>query len=261
MGKVRLVDLSLSIENDLPSDPQVMIPKINYVDHHQGVEQMMEFFPGITRNQLPNGLGWALEFLTLTTHSGTHLDAPYHYHPTMDRGKPAMTIDEIPLEWCFNDGVLLDFRHKADGDRITVNDLQKELERIQYVIKPLDIVLIQTGADKVWGTPQYLVTGAGMDRESTLYLTQRGVRVVGIDAWSWDRPLPFLAKEFKETGDPRVVWEAHFSGIEIGYCHMEKMANLSEIGRPHGFKVCCFPIKIKKASAGWVRPVAIIDER
>ncbi len=98
-----------------------------------------------------------------------------------------------------------------------------------------------------------------MDRESTLFLTEKGVRVVGIDAWSWDRPLPFLAKEFQKTGDPQVVWEAHFSGIEIGYCHMEKLANLSAIGCPHGFTVCCFPIKIKKASAGWVRPVAIVD--
>ncbi len=259
MGKKRFVDLSISIEPNLPSDPPMMIPKIEYVDHVRGSEQMKDFFPGVTRKHLPGGLGWALEFLTLTTHSGTHLDAPYHYHPLMDRGKPALTIDEIPLEWCFNTGVVLDFRQKADGERITVEDVKKELDRIKYEINPLDIILIQTGADAVWGKPQYLVKGAGMDRESTLFLTEKGVRVAGIDAWSWDRPLPFLANEFKETRDPKVIWEAHFAGIEIGYCHMEKMANLSAIGRPHGFEVCCFPIKIKKASAGWVRPVAIID--
>ncbi|HOG08565.1 MAG TPA: hypothetical protein PK983_10775, partial [Syntrophales bacterium] len=73
-------------------------------------------------------------------------------------------------------------------------------------------------------------------------------------------PLPFLAAEFKEKGDPRVIWEAHFAGIETGYCHMEKLANLSAIGRPHGFTVSCFPIKIKRASAGWTRPVAIVEE-
>ena len=145
----------------------------------------------------------------------------------MDGGKRAMTIDEIPLEWCMSDGVILDFRHKADGERITVADVQKALERIRYEIKPLDIVLIQTGADAVWGMPEYLVKGAGMDRESTLWLPEKGVQVVGIDAWSWDRPLPYIAEEFQErTGDPRVIWEAHFAGIEIGYCHMEKMANL-----------------------------------
>jgi kynurenine formamidase len=260
MSGKRFVDLGVSIEPNLPSDPPMMIPRIDYVDHAMGVSGMLEFFPGIRQDQLPGGLGWALEFLQLTTHSGTHLDAPYHYHPTQDRGKPALTIDEIPLEWCMGDGVLLDFRHKGDGERITAADVRAELERIRYEIKPLDIVLVQTGAEAAWGTPEYLVKGAGMDRESTLFLTEKGVRVVGIDAWSWDRPLPFLAREFQEKGDPRVVWEAHFAGIEIGYCHMEKMANLSAIGRPYGFTVCCFPVKIKGASAGWCRPVAIIEE-
>jgi kynurenine formamidase len=259
MGKI-FVDLSVAIEQSLPSDPPMMIPKIEYIDHATGATQMMDFFPGILKDQLPGSLGWALEFLSLTTHSGTHLDAPYHYHPTSDRGKPALTIDEVPLEWCMSDGVLLDFRHKFDGERITASDVQKELDRIGYVLKPLDIVLVQTGADAAWGTPAYLVKGAGMTRESTLFLTDRGIKVVGIDAWSWDRPLPFLAQEFKETGDPKVIWEAHFAGIEAGYCHMEKLANLAAIGRPYGFKICCFPVKIKGASAGWCRPVAIIEE-
>jgi kynurenine formamidase len=260
VGKKRFIDLSISIEPDLPSDPPMMIPKIDYVDHIQGAEQMKDFFPGLSKDQLPGGLGWALEFITLTTHSGTHLDAPYHYHPTMDHGKKALTIDEVPLEWCFNDGVVLDFRHKEDGERITASDVKEALDKIGYEIKPLDIVLIQTGADTSWGTEEYLVKGAGMNRESTLFLLEKGVKVVGIDAWSWDRPLPFLAKEFKETGDPKVIWEAHFTGIEVGYCHMEKMANLAAIGRPHGFTLCCFPIKIKGASAGWTRPVAIVDD-
>ena len=260
MGHKRFIDLSISIEADLPSDPPEMIPKVNYINHEMGAEQMTGFFPGLKKEQLPEGLGWAVELLTLTTHSGTHLDAPYHYHPTMDNGKPALTIDEIPLDWCFNDGVILDFRHKQDGERITIKDIEAELKRINYELKPLDIVLVQTGADQVWGSPQYLVKGAGMDRESTLYLLEKGIKVVGIDAWSWDRPLPFMAKEFQETGNPRVIWEAHFAGIEKGYCHMEKMANLSAIDRPHGFTVCCFPVKIKGASAGWCRPVAIVED-
>jgi kynurenine formamidase len=240
----RFVDLSVTIESGLPSDPPMMIPRVDYIDHTMGTASMLEFFPGLKKEQLPGG---------------THLDAPYHYHPMMDRGKPAATIDEIPLEWCFGDGVLLDFRHKGDGERITAQDVRKELDRIRYEIKPMDIVLVQTGADAFWGKPEYLIKGAGMDRESTLFLTEKGVRVVGIDAWSWDRPLPYLAREFMEIGDPKVIWEAHFAGIDVGYCHMEKMANLSAIGRPHGFTVCCFPVKIKRASAGWTRPVAIIE--
>lgn len=255
----KFIDLSIAIETGLPSDPPIMIPKVDYLDHVSGAEQMQLFFPGLQKEQLPNSLGWAVEFVTLTTHSGTHLDAPYHYHPTMDNGQRALTIDEIPLEWCFSDGVVLDFAHKADGERITADDVEKELKRINYQLKPLDIVLVRTGADKYWGKEEYLVKGAGMTRESTLYLLERGIKVVGIDAWSWDRPLPFLADEFQKTGDPSVIWEAHFAGIEKGYCHMEKLACLDQIPRPHGFKVSCFPVQIKSASAAWVRAVAIIE--
>lgn len=256
----QIIDLSIAIEPDLPSDPEMMIPRIDYVTHQQGADQMEMFFPGLKKEQLPNGLGWAVEFMHLTTHSGTHLDAPFHYHPTMNGGEPAMTIDQVPLEWCFQDGVVLDFSHKKDGERITANDVENKLSEIKYQLKPLDIVLIRTGADKFWGKPDYLVKGAGMTKESTLYLTQQGVKVVGIDAWSWDRPLAFLAEEFQKTGDPSVIWEAHFAGIETGYCHMEKMANLNRIPKPNGFKVACFPVKIKSASAGWTRPVAIIED-
>ena len=178
----------------------------------------------------------------------------------MDGGSAALTIDQVPLDWCFQDGVVLDFSAKADCERITVQDLDEQLDRIGYRLKPLDIVLVRTGADVFWGKPQYLLKGAGMTRESTLYLLPRGIKIVGIDAWSWDRPLPFLAREFQESGDPAVVWEVHFAGIEIGYCHMEKLTNLDRIPRPFGFKVACFPIKIKDASAGWTRPVAIMED-
>ncbi len=74
----QFIDLSISIEPDLPSDPPMMIPKIDYVDHKMGAEQMKDFFPGVTTEDLPDGLGWAVEMISLTTHSGTHLDAfPY----------------------------------------------------------------------------------------------------------------------------------------------------------------------------------------
>jgi kynurenine formamidase len=255
-----IYDLSIDIEAGLPSDPELMIPEVQYVDHTAGAQQMEQFFPGLNKEDLPQGLGWALEFVRLTTHSGTHLDAPYHYHPTMDGGQPALTIDQVPLEWCMSDGVMLDFSHKADGERITADDVRAELDRIEYEIKPLDIVLVRTGADGYWGRPEYLVTGPGMTRESTLFLMDRGVKIVGIDAWSWDRPLKFLADEYRETGDPSVIWEAHFAGIERGYCHMEKLAGLGRLPRPHGFTVCCFPVRIKAASAGWVRPVAIFED-
>ena len=171
---MRIIDLSISIEAGLPSDPPPMIPKIDYIAHEAGAEQMKDYFPGLEKEQLPGGLGWAMEFLTLTTHSGTHLDAPYHYHPDMDQGAQALTIDQVPLEWCFSDGVLLDFSRKADGERVTAADVEAELNRIGYRLKPLDIVLVRTGADRAWGKQEYLVKGCGMTRESTLWILDHG---------------------------------------------------------------------------------------
>ena len=95
----RYIDLSISIEDGLPSDPPMMIPKIHYTDHNEGAEGMKSFYPGLTEDDLPGGKGWSLEMLEVCTHAGTHMDAPWHYHPTQDKGKPALTIDEIPLEW------------------------------------------------------------------------------------------------------------------------------------------------------------------
>lgn len=259
MAKRKFIDLSVAIENGLPSDPPDMIPKVHYIDHRAGAEMMKTFFPGIDLGDLPKGLGWAAEKVELSTHSGTHLDAPYHYHPTMDRGKPSLTIDEVPLEWCFGSGVVLDFRHKADGDRITVDDLRREVDRIGHPIQEGEIVLIMTGADRFWGRPEYLLKGAGMTKESTFWILDHGVRVVGTDAWSWDRPLPFIAKEFQEKKDPSIIWEAHFAGIERCYLHIEKLCNLHLLP-PYGFTFCCFPVKIKGASAGWIRAVAILEE-
>lgn len=254
---MKIVDLSVTIEDGLPSDPSFMIPKIEYWDHQKGADNMITFFPGSTKDDLPSGLGWAVEFIKLSTHSGTHLDAPWHYHPTMNQGETARTIDQVPLEWCFSDGVVIDFRDKPDGYLITSQDFADAFRKMDYTLKPLDIVLVYTGADKYWGKQEYMVKGCGMGKEATLWLLEQGVKIVGTDAWSWDRPLSFIAKDFSATKDPSLIWEGHFAGIEKEYYHMEKITGLDKLP-PHGFKIACFPVKIKGASAGWVRPVAIL---
>ena len=252
--KVRYVDLSVPIEE---SESEPMKPTIVHLDHAAGAQVMSAIF-GVPAEQLPGGLGWANDNITLVTHAGTHLDAPWHYAPTSG-GSRAMTIDEVPLEWCFSDGLVLDMRHKEDGSAITAEDCEAELERIDYQVKPFDIVLVMTGTDKYWGSTEYINHGAGMTRESTLYFLDRGVKIMGIDAWGFDRPFVSITEEYKTTGDASIIWEAHYVGIDTPYCHIEKLANLDQLP-PHGFKVACFPVKITGASAGWCRPVGIVSE-
>lgn len=255
----RIIDISVALQGDIASDPPGMEPRIKYLDHKQTAKDVCRFFPGLTPAELPDGEGWAIEHVQLTTHSGTHLDAPWHFASTMDGGKRALTIDEVPLEWCFQPGVKLDFRHLPDGHVTTAAEVERELARIGHALRPLEIVLVNTSAGKRYGQDDYLPTGCGMGREATLHLTSRGVRITGTDAWSWDAPFVHTARKYAETRDSGLIWEGHKAGREIGYCHMEKLSNLEQLPAT-GFMVACFPVKIKGASAGWTRAVAIIDE-
>jgi kynurenine formamidase len=254
----RIIDLSVAIDNDTIADPPPLRPRIDYVDHTASAAEVMGFFPGLKREDLPDGAGWAVETLQVTAHNGTHLDAPWHYHPTMNKGERAITIDEVPLDWCYRPGVKLDFRHLPDGSVATAADVVAELQRIGHELKPLDIVVVNTSAGAAYGSPGYLGKGCGMGREATLYLLERGVRVTGTDAWSWDAPFPAMARRFAETGDARLIWEGHKAGAEIGYCHLEKLHNLEALP-PHGFEIICLPVKIHRGSAGWTRAVAVFE--
>lgn len=256
LGNFRLIDLSVPLEHQASSEP--LPARIRY-DRHDGagLQQMQHFF-GVRPEDLvySGGLGWAVEEVQAITHTGTHVDAPYHYGPTSG-GRPARTIDEVPLEWCFAPGVVLDVRHKGPGQVITVADLEEALQAIDYRLRPLDIVLLRTGADARLNGPDYFAQPA-LGREGVLWLVGRGVKVIGIDAYTLDRPFASMVADYRRTGDGRHVWPAHFAGIEQEYCQIEKLANLGQLPRPHGFYVCCLPVKIRGASAGWCRAVALV---
>ena len=255
----QLIDISVPLQNDVPADPPGINPRIEYHDHQQSLPRMLGFFPGLKAEDLPDGQGWAMETVQLSTHNGTHLDAPYHYHPTMNRGMRAWTIEEVPLEWCFQPAVKLDFRHLPDGYVATPEDVEAELKRIGHTLSPLEIVVVNTSAGVKYGKVDYVDSGCGMGYEATMYLLERGVRLTGTDGWSWDAPFVHTAKKYAETRNAGLIWEGHKAGRHIGYCHIEKLHNLEHLPSK-GFMVSCFPVKIERASAGWTRAVAIIDD-
>lgn len=253
----RIVDLSKTIEFN-KQDPWYMRIKVRHKSHQQS-QGLIRFFIGLPRRLFPKGfVGWADDRIEqMGVHAATHIDAPWHYGPTSE-GRKAKTIDEIPLEWCFGDGVLIDMSHKEDNDPITVEDLKTEIAGTGVSLKPGDIVLIRTGRDAFIGSAEYPHRGTGMSRAATEWLIDQGIKVMGIDAWGWDVPLMQQARKAKETGDSELFWEGHTIGLEKEYCHIEQLVNLSSLP-PSGFKVAVFPLKIKAASAAPARVVAIFD--
>ena len=184
-----IVDLSIYLENDVISDPPPYRPRIDYIDHTASVPELIGFFPGLTQQDLPDGEAWAIERINLITHNGTHLDAPYHFASTMNAnlkegGERAITIDEVPLDWCFQPGVKLDFTALPDGYVVTADDVEAELSRIGHALAPLEIVVVNTAAGKRYGQDDYVTAGCGMGYDATMYLLERGVRLTGTDGWS-----------------------------------------------------------------------------
>lgn len=258
---MKLIDLSVTIEDKQPVEPPSQIPRINYYSHVSEwcINGFLARFPGLTRDELLDGETWATEKLEISTHVGTHMDAPYHYHSTMNNGEPSLTIDQVPLEWCMGNGVVVDATDKPDGYVLTSKDFIEYFDKINYTLKPKDIVLLHTTAPTAWNSEKYLVTGCGVGREGTLWLCDQGVRTVGTDAWSWDAPLPLTAKRYAETKDSSIIWEGHKAGRERCYLQLEKLTNLDKLPK-YGFVFIGFPIKICAASAGWVRAVALLND-
>lgn len=266
-----LIDLSQPLQ-EVSFDAD---PKIKYLDHKKGADllgllsildrsiikvlrNIFLFLFGINRithKSFPDKIGLAWEKFSGDTHTGTHLDAPYHFGPTVS-GARAKTIDEIPLEWCFSDGVVLDFSDRQG--QIDQSDVKESLSRLNYKLKPLDIVLIYTGASRFWHTKEYPEVHSSLKAEAIKWLVAQGVKIIGVDAFTIDQPFKKMYSEYLKNKNNSYLWPSHFVGREIEYCHIENLTNLEALlEKPFGFKISCFPIKLYKGSAGWARVVAV----
>jgi len=252
----RLIDLSVPIVPSPATLPDLLRTEIEFADHAAGAAQIKAMF-GVGSELLRDGEGWAVEtFTRFGTHNSTHVDAPYHYNSTIG-GERAATIDELPLDWFHAPGVVLDFHDRADGETIEVGDLEPALAAAGHTLRERDIVLMRTGRDQFLAEPDYMIRGPGVSAEATHWLYERGVRVMGIDAWGWDRPLNLQAADALESGRTGVFWAAHQA--DLAYSQIERLANLDQLP-PTGFEVSCFPLRLVGGSAAPARVVGIVDD-
>jgi len=252
----RLIDLSVLVENS-PSEPMEI--RVERLDHFEGAKKFAGEVEArnsaktpadprrLQPEDFPDSAFITLDTVTLPTHMGTHIDAPIHYGPSSE-GSPARSVHELPLEWFYSSGDRLDLRHKKAA-----------LNAAGHQLKPLDIVLLWTGTDKLWGKREYFSHAPGMSRDATEWLADQGVKVMGIDTYGFDRPFVTMLEDFWRTGDRSFLWPAHFYGREREYIQIERLANLDQLPAT-GFRVACFPLRIKGLDASWVRAVGFVEE-
>ncbi len=248
------IDLSAPIVASPAETPDLLRTEIAFHGHDEGAKTIREMF-GLDPALLRDGEGWAVEeFLRFGTHNSTHVDAPWHYNSTTG-GEPSQTIDELPLEWFHAPGVRLDFTSHEDGDAITAEQMSTAVEAAGHRLRPLDIVLVHTGRDEFLEADDYMIRGPGVTAEATHWLYEQGVRVMGIDAWGWDRPLHLQAAEAAERNESGIFWAAHQA--DLAYSQIERLANLSSLP-PTGFTLSCFPLRLVGGSAAPARVVGIV---
>jgi kynurenine formamidase len=250
----RIVDLSFTIESSPQDIPEFMRVEVSHTDHAFGAGEL-EGLSGIPRRLLRNEEGPAGDRLSIGTHATTHIDAPWHYNSVIG-GKPAQTIDELPVEWFYGPGVVVDALEKADGDAVTADEMEAGIAAAGHDLAAGDIVLVHTGRDAFIKERDYMDRGCGVSAEATRWLYERGVRVMGIDAWGWDAPLHIQAKEALSRDEQGIYWAAH--QCDLPYSQIERLTNLAALP-PTGFHVACFPLKIKGGSAAPGRVVGILD--
>ncbi|MDD2679713.1 MAG: cyclase family protein [Candidatus Omnitrophica bacterium] len=265
---MKIVDLSLPIDDRAFEVHKVAIERVS---HRAGVEKFNRLILGKTlagkikyllgrrilkKEDLPDEEFLSLEIVHSPVHIGTHLDYSFHYG-SKSEGRAAKTAEDIPLDYCYQAGVKLDLTHKKPDETVKAADIEEALAKINYKLKTLDIVLLQTGADKLHGSAKYFSDYPGIDISAIDYLLDRGVKIFGVDTMGIDRPYRFMLKEFLEKKAPQALYPAHFYGRKREFIHIERLANLDKLPAV-GFKVICFPVRIKNTGAAWSRVVAIL---
>lgn len=264
---MQLVDLTRVLDPaDLDRIPEPargwagnLVPDIEEVrPDGEGADVMSAIF-GCDRSDLPAGEGWGDERLRITTHLGTHVDSPLHSGTTCCGG-PARTIGDIDMSELYVDGIVLDLRGRCrPGDGITVAALKDAASEQPGGVPAGGAVLVRTGQEAYTLADLEFFNYPGMTRDGTLWLADRGAKVLGTDALGWDRPFHVMRSEFLRTGDPAQIWDGHFAVRDREVFIVQQLSNLAALP-PSGFMVGCFPLRLAGCSAAPARVVAFVGD-
>lgn len=205
------------------------------------ISETLEMFPGTPRMKtIPwstiHSDGYNSEMVFLSTHSGTHMDAPYHFY------NDGLRIHEIPLDRLVGEALLLDMARGPDG-LVTRQDIIKWESEYRHMPRGASVIF-QTGWNAKLGDDDYYTSNPGLAEDAAEYLASKNVALVGTDSPSID------------TGNA-ASFPAHHILARSGAVNVENLANLDKLEGP-SFRFAILPLRITGATASPVRAVAIL---
>jgi kynurenine formamidase len=250
---VRIVDLSMPVTGNAGEPVPVHIERI---DHAAGAA-ILGHSHNATAADFPDGYAISTETVTLSTHCGTHIDAPLHYGPVGPDG-PSPAIDAMDLRLFYGPGLRLRFSNVVSG-AVSRAEMEDAIAWTGRTPTAGTIVLCDVGAAPRWGTPAYFTNFRGLSTAAVEVLLDADVQVIGTDAFGFDPPFRTMLDEWQATGNAGALWPAHVLGRRRPYCQIERLHGLAALP-DHGFTVACFPIRLAGCGAAWTRAVAIMED-
>ncbi|TMJ08297.1 MAG: cyclase family protein [Bacillati bacterium ANGP1] len=187
--------------------------------------------------------GLSTSYATFSIHTGTHIDAPYHFI------KDGLTIDRVPLEWLNGPAVLVDLRSQArPGQPFTVDAVQAAAGDAD--LRDRRAVLWSGWAQAKWNDRAFYRDNPYLSNEAAQWLVRTGVRALGVD-FAVDGGPP------KPPGQPK--YPVHLITLGADVCLIENLINLNQIGRRH-FTLLAMPVPVKNGNGGPARVAAWVDE-
>ena len=215
---MKIIDLTLTVSDEIPTFPGS--PQPSFIPWENVKED-----------------GYNLELLFLSTHTGTHMDAPYHF---LEKGAK---IHEISLKKLVSEAVLIKSKKKG-GELITKIDIQK-FEKKHGKIASFSSVIFYTGWQKNLQKKYYFEKNPGLSVSAAKYLASKKINLVGIDSPSID-----LGTDSK--------FSVHQIFAKKGILIVENLANLEKI-KSSKFHLVVLPLKLKNATGSPVRAIAFVE--
>lgn len=210
----RIIDLSLPIYHGAPTMP--LDPKCAVIIHHT-VDSMK----------------YNITQLIISTHHGTHLDAPYHF---FDDGT---TVDKLDLSRCVGPAEVLDFTHIAPKCNLTPRDFKS----CESKIVPGSRIVLRTDWWKKFPKKEYFSDGPMISPELARWFVRKKIAMLGLET----------------PGVHRYEWEkVHKIFLKANVVIVEGLAHLNKLKEERVFFIAA-PLKLKGRDGSPVRAVAIED--